>query len=133
LQAEREAAGPPPPMVAPPPVIAGPALLARPEAELERVRQLEEEQINSYGWVDASQGIVRIPIDRAIELVAAKGRASRVGAGEEVAEGGTGADTDSQAPVSLERAPAAAEQDQAPPSEPGAAPDAAAVQPGGQR
>ena len=77
LQAEREAAGPPPVMEAPPAVIVGPQLLARPEGELGRVRQLEAEQIDSYGWVDAGQGLVRIPIDRAVELVAAKGLPSR--------------------------------------------------------
>ena len=77
LQAERDAAGPPPPMTAPAPVIAGPQLLARPEHELARVRQLEDEQIGSYGWIDAQQGLVRIPIDRALEIVAAQGLPSR--------------------------------------------------------
>ena len=77
LPAEREAAGPPPVMEAPPAMIVGPQLLARPEGELGRVRQLEAEQIDSYGWVDAGQGLVRIPIDRAVELGAAKGLPSR--------------------------------------------------------
>ena len=77
LQTERDAAGPPPPMVAAPAPVPGPQLLARPEQELARVRQAEAEQIDSYGWVDQQQGIARIPIERAIELVATKGLPSR--------------------------------------------------------
>ena len=30
-----------------------------------------EERLHGYGWVDRSRGIVRIPIERAMELVAA--------------------------------------------------------------
>ena len=41
------------------------------------MRQLEAEQVDSYGWIDAQQGLVRIPIDRAIDLVAAQGLPSR--------------------------------------------------------
>jgi hypothetical protein len=89
LQSERAAAGPPPLIAAPPAVVSGPQLLARPEHELARVRQLEAEQIDSYGWIDAQQGLVRIPIDRAIDLVAAQGLPSRqtppVGAGDSAA------------------------------------------------
>jgi hypothetical protein len=33
----------------------------------------EETNLESYGWVDRKAGIVRIPIERAIELVAEKG------------------------------------------------------------
>ena len=33
----------------------------------------EETKLESYGWVDRKAGIVRIPIQRAIELVAEKG------------------------------------------------------------
>lgn len=37
--------------------------------ELTRVRTSQLEQLNSYRWVDASTGIVAIPIQRAMELV----------------------------------------------------------------
>jgi hypothetical protein len=77
LRSEREQAGPAPAMTAPPVVIPGPQLLARPEGELARVRELEKEQIEGYGWVDQQQGIVRIPIERALDLVAAQGLPSR--------------------------------------------------------
>ncbi len=33
----------------------------------------EEELLENYGWVDREAGIVRIPIDQAIELLAEDG------------------------------------------------------------
>ncbi len=38
--------------------------------QLSRLRAEQLEAINSYGWQDQEQGIVTIPIDRAMELVA---------------------------------------------------------------
>jgi len=36
--------------------------------------RLEEEQtLNSYGWVDEKAGVIRIPIERAMQLVAQRG------------------------------------------------------------
>lgn len=37
----------------------------------------QNEQLNSYGWVDRSNGIVRIPIDRAMDLLAQRGLPAR--------------------------------------------------------
>ena len=34
-------------------------------------------KLNSYGWVDRSNGIVRIPIDRAMDLIAQRGLPAR--------------------------------------------------------
>lgn len=42
--------------------------------ELQQLRQREDEQLGSYGWVSREQGIVRIPIDRAMELVIEESR-----------------------------------------------------------
>jgi hypothetical protein len=33
----------------------------------------QERQLNSYGWVDEKAGVARIPIDRAMEIVAQRG------------------------------------------------------------
>jgi hypothetical protein len=41
--------------------------------ELNNDRMAEEEKLNSYGYVDDSHVAVRIPIDRAMELVAQRG------------------------------------------------------------
>jgi hypothetical protein len=47
--------------------------------QLRDLRGREDTALESYGWVDREAGIVRIPIDRAIGLVAARG--SRFGKG----------------------------------------------------
>lgn len=36
-------------------------------------RSSEEEQLESYGWIDRANGVVHIPISRAIDLVASRG------------------------------------------------------------
>lgn len=41
--------------------------------QLDKVRIGEEETLGSYGWVDEKAGTVRIPIERAMELVAQRG------------------------------------------------------------
>jgi hypothetical protein len=54
-----------------------PRLQPKPRDDLLALRAEEEAQLQSYGWVDESRGIVRIPIDRAIELLAQRGLPSR--------------------------------------------------------
>lgn len=65
---------PPPPMATElpdaPPV---PRLQARPIETLEALRAKEEALLSSYGWADREQGLVRVPIARAIEIMAARG------------------------------------------------------------
>lgn len=41
-----------------------------PAADLARTRRIEDERLNRYGWIDRGHGVVRIPIARAIELLA---------------------------------------------------------------
>jgi hypothetical protein len=41
--------------------------------QLQRMRQSEQETLTTYGWVDRNAGVVRIPIERAMELVARRG------------------------------------------------------------
>jgi hypothetical protein len=41
--------------------------------ELNGFRYNEEEQLNSYGWVDQNAGIAHIPIDQAMQLIAQRG------------------------------------------------------------
>jgi hypothetical protein len=45
--------------------------------ELNNFRTQEEIQLNSYGWVDQKAGVVRIPIERAMQLVAQRGLPAR--------------------------------------------------------
>jgi hypothetical protein len=41
--------------------------------QLNTVRLGEEETLNSYGWVDEKAGTVRIPIERAMDLIVQRG------------------------------------------------------------
>jgi len=43
---------------------------ARPVEDLARVRAIEERRLDRYGWVDRDRGIARIPITRAMALIA---------------------------------------------------------------
>lgn len=42
-------------------------------ADLARMRAAEDKLLTTYGWVDQQNGLVRIPIERAIDLVAQQG------------------------------------------------------------
>jgi len=55
----------------------GPKLQPDPAKELSELRALEEKELNSYQWVDRDTGVFRIPINRAIELLAQSPPASR--------------------------------------------------------
>ena len=41
--------------------------------EINDFRLQEEQTLHSYGWVDPDKGVVRIPVERAMELVAKEG------------------------------------------------------------
>lgn len=47
-----------------------PRLQAHPVADLKQLRAAEESVLSTYGWVDARQGVVRIPVSRAMEILA---------------------------------------------------------------
>ena len=54
-----------------------PRLLVVPGQELKAMRAEEDAWLNSYAWVDREKGIVRIPIQRAIDILAQRGLARR--------------------------------------------------------
>ncbi len=51
----------------------GPQLQASPEAELKAMRAEERHLLESYDWVDKTGGTVRIPVARALEIIAERG------------------------------------------------------------
>jgi hypothetical protein len=55
------------------PLPAEPRLQATPVLDLNEFRAQEEAALRGYGWVDRKAGKVRIPIDRAVDLVAERG------------------------------------------------------------
>jgi hypothetical protein len=57
---------PPPPRIQP-----------NPGADLQDYYQSQEKLLNSYGWIDRQNGIVRLPIYRAMELLVERGLPTR--------------------------------------------------------
>jgi hypothetical protein len=56
-----------------------PRLQVAPADDLARLRTAEQQRLNSYDWVDRNAGVVRIPIDRAMALIAERGLPTRGG------------------------------------------------------
>jgi hypothetical protein len=50
-----------------------PRLQASPARDLQDMLQAEDAWLHSYGWVDRSAGMVRVPIDQAMEFVVWQG------------------------------------------------------------
>ncbi len=50
-----------------------PSLQVAPTEDLQKMREREERELNSYGWIDRQKGVVRLPIERAIELLSQRG------------------------------------------------------------
>ncbi len=60
----------------------GPLLQVNPAKDIADMRAAEDGLLNSYGWIDPKAGVVRIPISRAIEILAQKGLPARTPAKE---------------------------------------------------
>ena len=65
--------GPRSPLAASPSEYSGPKLQVDPPAELRALFEAEREHLESYGWVDRDVGVVHIPIERAMDLLAERG------------------------------------------------------------
>jgi len=50
-----------------------PRLQVVPAQDLQQMRAAEDAVLSSYDWVDEAAGFVRVPIDRAIELLLERG------------------------------------------------------------
>jgi hypothetical protein len=58
-----------------------PRLQIKGAVDLATLRAAEEANLDSYGWIDRNSGTVRIPIDRAMQLLVERGLPD-VGAGQ---------------------------------------------------
>jgi hypothetical protein len=58
-----------------------PRLQTNPRQDLRVLEAHEDSILNSYGWVDKTAGVVRIPIDQAIKLTVQRGLPVRQGNG----------------------------------------------------
>jgi hypothetical protein len=54
-----------------------PRLQVDPKVDLQQVRESQEEILRAYGWVDKAGGKVRVPIDRAMDMLIAHGLPTR--------------------------------------------------------
>jgi hypothetical protein len=54
-----------------------PRLLENEPENLQRMRSAEDQVLNNYAWADDKRTLVKLPIDRAIELLAERGLPSR--------------------------------------------------------
>jgi len=50
-----------------------PALQKNPQEDLKRYEREQRAALSTYGWVDRSKGLARIPIEEAMRIIAAKG------------------------------------------------------------
>ena len=50
-----------------------PRLIIKPGGDLSSLRSAEEQDLTSSGWIDRNAGVVRIPIDRAMQLLLQRG------------------------------------------------------------
>jgi hypothetical protein len=66
-----------------------PRLQTTPITDLKEMRAAEDKILNGYGWVDQSHGVVRVPIDRAIDMLAQRGLPSRAQNGPQTASNAT--------------------------------------------
>ncbi|HEY2930207.1 MAG TPA: hypothetical protein VGK99_00545 [Acidobacteriota bacterium] len=63
-----------------------------PDIEMKKLLDKEREVLGSYGWIDPASGVVRVPIERAKDLIAQRGiregGRQKAEGGREKAEGG---------------------------------------------
>jgi hypothetical protein len=52
----------------------GPRLQPAPPRDMDELRARDQEILTTYGWVDPLRGVARIPVDRAITILAEKAR-----------------------------------------------------------
>lgn len=55
----------------------GPVLQASPNAEIVQHRAEERARLQGYGWIDRTNGVVHVPIERAMELLLERGLPTR--------------------------------------------------------
>jgi hypothetical protein len=55
----------------------GPNLQQNPTADLAAFRAAEEAELATWAWVDREKGVARVPVDRALEIVASRGLPER--------------------------------------------------------
>ncbi len=73
-----------------------PRLQPKPRADLRNYCGEQMQKLNSYEWVDPQNGVVRIPIDRAIDVTVAHGLPARSASEAQSAESPTSSQVETQ-------------------------------------
>ena len=55
------------------PIPPGPRLQSDPPRDMDEMRQQDREVLTTYGWVDQTGGVARIPVDRAMSILVERG------------------------------------------------------------
>lgn len=55
------------------PAYPAPALQVNPQVDLQTYRTRADHDLNRYGWIDQGHGVAKIPIERAMDLLLARG------------------------------------------------------------
>jgi len=56
------------------PATESPRLQIAPRADMDNMRAAEEKILSGYAWIDKEKGVVRIPIERAMEIIAERAK-----------------------------------------------------------
>lgn len=72
-----------------------PRLQDAPILDLKQMRDAEDQILGSYGWIDKQSGVVRLPIERAIDVLAQRGLPARPQTGPQTAAAGVSVPTES--------------------------------------
>jgi hypothetical protein len=59
------------------PLPSPPRIQANPGADMQSYSESQQNLLNTYGWIDRQNGVVRLPIDRAMELLLERGLPTR--------------------------------------------------------
>lgn len=54
-----------------------PQLQVHPHQDLQNYCAVQQREVTTYGWVDQQGGVIRVPIDRAMDMVLARGLPAR--------------------------------------------------------
>jgi hypothetical protein len=84
-----------------------PGLLVTEPLVLEKLRQTEQATLHSYGWVDQAAQRVRVPIDRAKDLLIERGGLRTRAGAAQAADAAPGPQAEHQAPPAAPSAPPA--------------------------
>jgi hypothetical protein len=59
-----------------PAAVPEPQLQSDPAGDLRSLQALQKQQLEGYAWIDREHGLIRIPVARAMEILAGRGKAA---------------------------------------------------------